>query len=106
MATIILCLIFGLAITVEKSYINLYTDKFERSGRVLTMVALTLQRKFAVTLAGPVASIFYQGLSRMDQGLDDVVEINHFGSVQMGQLESGLTWIALFICIGFYVGIP
>ncbi|HCX99907.1 MAG TPA: flagellar motor protein MotA, partial [Bacteroidales bacterium] len=49
---------------------------------------------------GPVASIFYQGLLRADEGIEIVEKsVVTYGSVQMGQLESGLTWIALFIAI-------
>ena len=49
---------------------------------------------------GPVASIFYQGLDRAEEGIDVVEKsVVTYGSVQMGQLESGLTWIALFIAI-------
>ena len=47
---------------------------------------------------GPVASIFYQGLSRADEGVDVVEKsVVSYGGVQMSQLESGLSWIQLFI---------
>ncbi|MBR4525162.1 MAG: MotA/TolQ/ExbB proton channel family protein, partial [Bacteroidales bacterium] len=54
---------------------------------------------------GPVASIFYQGLLRYDQGLDVVEKtIVSYGSVQQSQLESGLSWISLFIAIAPSLG--
>ncbi|HPI71310.1 MAG TPA: MotA/TolQ/ExbB proton channel family protein, partial [Tenuifilaceae bacterium] len=54
---------------------------------------------------GPVASIFYQGLDRASEGIDVVEKsVVAYGSVQMGQLESGLTWIALFIGIAPMLG--
>jgi biopolymer transport protein ExbB len=54
---------------------------------------------------GPVASIFYQGLDRADEGIDVVEKsVVTYGSVQMGQLESGLTWIALFIALAPMLG--
>ena len=54
---------------------------------------------------GPVASIFYQGLLRVDQGAEAVEKtVVSYGSVQMGQLESNLGWIALFIAIAPMLG--
>ena len=77
MAAVILCLIFGLAIAIE----------YCRNSR------------------GPVASIFYQGLMRYDQGVDMVEKsVVSYGSVQMGLLEKGLTWISLFIAIAPMMG--
>ena len=49
---------------------------------------------------GPVASIFYQGLDRVNEGLDNVEKaVTSYGGVQMARLESNLTWISLFIAI-------
>ena len=49
---------------------------------------------------GPVASIFYQGLDRIDQGLENVEKsITSYGGVQMARLESNMTWISLFIAL-------
>ena len=54
---------------------------------------------------GPVASIFYQGLLRMDQGIEVVEKtVVSYGSVQMSQMESGLSWISLFIAIAPSLG--
>ena len=54
---------------------------------------------------GPVASIFYQGLDRMDQGVEMVEKsVVSYGGVQMGLLESGLSWITLFISIAPSLG--
>ena len=55
---------------------------------------------------GPVASIFYQGLDRADQGSIDIVEksVVSYGSVQMGQLDKGLVWLALFIALAPMLG--
>ena len=47
-------------------------------------------------------SIFYQGLDRSNEGLEQVEKsIVAYGSVQMGLLEKGLSWISLFISLGF-----
>ena len=54
---------------------------------------------------GPVASIFYQGLSRADQGIEVVEKsIASYGSVQMMELEKGFSWIQLFIAIAPMLG--
>ena len=49
---------------------------------------------------GPVASICYQGLMRIDEGLE-VVErsVVSYGGVQAGYLEKGCSWITLFIAM-------
>ena len=50
-------------------------------------------------------SIFYQGLSRYDQGIDMVEKsVVSYGSVQMGLMEKGLTWIGLFIALAPMLG--
>ena len=54
---------------------------------------------------GPVASIFYQGLSRYDEGIDVVEKtVASYGSVQLGLLEKNLSWITLFIAIAPSLG--
>ena len=54
---------------------------------------------------GPVASIFYQGLDRADQGIDVVEKsVVSYGSVQMGLLEKNLSWISLFIAVAPMLG--
>jgi len=50
--------------------------------------------------SGPVASIFYQGLDRSQEGLDVVEKsVVSYGGVQAGLLERGLSWIGLFIAL-------
>ena len=54
---------------------------------------------------GPVASIFYQGISRMDEGVEVIEKsVVSYGGVQMSQMESGLTWISLFIATAPMLG--
>ena len=54
---------------------------------------------------GPIASIFYQGLDRIDEGLEMVEKsIISYGGVQMGMLEKNLSWISLFISIAPMLG--
>ena len=110
MAIILLCLIFGLALAIERiiylslaetntaKLLNKVEDAMKDGGIPAAMEVCRNSR-------GPVASIFYQGLSRADQGLEVVEKsITSYGSVQMSQLEKGLTWIQLFIAIAPMLG--
>ena len=54
---------------------------------------------------GPIASIYYQGLMRLDQGLDVVEKsVVSYGGVQAGYLEKGCSWITLFIAMSPSLG--
>ncbi len=97
MAVILLCLVFGLALAIER--IIYLTLAETNTGKLLDKVENAM-KEGGVTAAmdvcrntrGPVASIFYQGLSRADQGLEIVEKsITSYGSVQMSQLEKGLS---------------
>jgi len=110
MSTILLCLIFGLAIALERViYLNLATTN---SAKLLKSVEDALNeggvdaaKELCRNTRGPLASIFYQGLDREGQGLDIVEKsIISYGSVQMGLLERGLSWISLFIALAPMLG--
>ena len=110
MALPLLCLILGLAIVIER-LISLFTvstnsDKFIlKVEDALTSGGIESAKEVARSTAGPVASIFYQGLDRADEGLDQVEKsVVSYGSVQMGQLEKGLVWISLFIALAPMLG--
>jgi len=52
-----------------------------------------------------VASIFYQGLDRSEEGLDVVEKtVVSYGGVQASLLEKGLSWIGLFISLAPMLG--
>ena len=54
---------------------------------------------------GPVASIFYQGLDRMDEGVDAAEKaVVSYGGVQMGLLEKNVSWLSLFIALAPMLG--
>ena len=108
MACVVLCLIFGLAIAIERViYLNLSdtnTKKFIAGFEdALNNGGIEAAKEYCRNTRGPVASIFYQGLSRYDQGIDMVEKsVVSYGSVQMGLMEKGLTWIiALAPMLGF-----
>lgn len=110
MAAVVLCLIFGLAISIERViYLNLSDTNTKKivNGveQALANGGVEEAKEYCRNTRGPVASIFYQGLLRYDQGVDMVEKsVVSYGSVQMGLLEKGLTWIALFIAIAPMLG--
>lgn len=110
MAAVVLCLIFGLAIAIERViYLNLSdtnTKKFIAGFEdALNNGGIEAAKEYCRNTRGPVASIFYQGLSRYDQGLEMVEKsVVSYGSVQMGLMEKGLTWMGLFIALAPMLG--
>lgn len=110
MAAVVLCLIFGLAIAIERViYLNLSdtnTKKFIAGFEdALNNGGIEAAKEYCRNTRGPVASIFYQGLARYDQGIDMVEKsVVSYGSVQMGLMEKGLTWIGLFIALAPMLG--
>lgn len=110
MTPVLLCLIFGLAIAVER-ILYLSLSKINTKKLIADVEAALAEGGIEKAMdvcrnrRGPVASIFYQGLSRYDQGLDVVEKsVASYGSVQMGLMESGLTWISLFIALSPMLG--
>lgn len=54
---------------------------------------------------GPVASICYQGLLRIDTSIEDIERsVAAYGSVQAANLEKGCSWITLFIAMAPSLG--
>lgn len=110
MGFILLTLIFGLALAIERIiYLNLATTNtnklLDNIEEALDSGGVEAAKEVCRNTRGPVASIFYQGLDRIDQGLDIVEKsIISYGSVQMGLLEKNLTWISLFISIAPMLG--
>jgi len=110
MAPIALCLIIGLALCIERIiYLNLAStnskkllqdiDQAWSKGGVEAAMEVCRKTK------GPVASIFYQGLSRYDEGIEVVEKaVASYGGVQLGLMETNLTWISLFIALSPSLG--
>ena len=110
MTPILICLIIGLAISIERIIIlNLATTNTRKLlGQIEDAIskggvnaALDITRN----TRGPVASIFTQGLMRHHEGIDMVEKsIVSYGGVEMGKLEKGLIWISLMISLGPMLG--
>ena len=110
MALVLLCLIFGLAIAIERiitlSLAQTNTKKLlAKVEDALKEGGVEKAKEVCRNTRGPVASIFYQGLMNMDQGVEMAEKsIVSYGSVQMGQLMNGMSWISLFIGIAPMLG--
>lgn len=110
MGIVLLTLVFGLALAIERIiYLNLSTTN---TNKLLNKVENALEtggiesaKEVCKNTRGPVASIFFQGLDRYDEGIEVVEKsIVSYGSVLMGRLEKGLSWISLFIAIAPMLG--
>jgi len=110
MSLIAICLILGLAFCLERiiylSLADVDPDAFlTKIGDALDRGDVEAAKDIARNTRGPVASIVYQGLLRLDQGPDSVERsIVSYGGVQSGLLERNLSWITLFIAIAPSLG--
>jgi biopolymer transport protein ExbB len=110
MTPILLCLIFGLAIAIERiitlNMASTNTRKLlNRVEDALNTGGVEAAKDVTVNTRGPVASIFTQGLLRAPEGVDMVEKsIVSYGSVEMGKLERGLVWLSLFIALAPMLG--
>ena len=110
MTPILLCLIIGLAVVIERIiYLNMSTTNTEKLLKsieeALTNGGVDAAKEICRNTKGPVASIFYQGLDREHEGIDIVEKsVVSYGGVMMGNLERGLIWISLFIGLAPMLG--
>lgn len=110
MAPVLLTLILGLAIAIERvlylSMSNSNNDKLlQEVEAALKSGGKSAALEVCRNTRGPVAAIFYQGLEKMDEGIDMVDKaIVSLGSVENGKLERGVSWISLFIALAPMLG--
>ena len=110
MSLVAIALVFGLAFCIERIiYLSLAEVDVKKLMAKLEGALEKGDIEGAKTICrntrGPVASICYQGLMRVDEGLD-VVErsVVSYGGVQAGYLEKGCSWITLFIAMAPSLG--
>jgi biopolymer transport protein ExbB len=110
MSIVTVCLILGLAFAFER-IISLNLNEVNNAKFVgdvqnaLSNGGVDSAKELCKNTRGPIASVFYQGLDRAKEGLDVVEKsIVSYGSVQMGLLEKGTSWISLFIAIAPMLG--
>jgi biopolymer transport protein ExbB len=110
MTPVLICFLVGLTIVIER-LITLYlsginTQKFvARIEDLLKTKGVDAAKEECRLTRGPVASIYFQGLDRVDEGIEKVeASVQSYGSVQMGILEKGMVWISLFIALSPMLG--
>lgn len=110
MTPILLVFVLGLALIIERIiYLSLSRTN---TKKLLAELEQSLEandveaaKEICRTTRGPVASVFYQGLDRFNEDLDVIEKaIVSYGGVQMGRLESNLSWIGLFIALAPMLG--
>ncbi|OAV69942.1 protein TolQ [Bacteroidales bacterium Barb4] len=110
MSSIAIALILGLAFCLERIiYLNLAevnTSKLLQGiEEALDKDDVEGAKAIARDTRGPIASICYQGLMRLDQGVDIIEKsVVSYGGVQSGLLEKNLSWITLFIAMAPSLG--
>ena len=110
MTPVLICLILGMAIAIERIvYLNLATintKKFlEEVETALQNGGVEAAKDLCRNTRGPIASIFYQGLDRAEEGIEMVEKsVVSYGGVQMGLLEKGVSWLSLFIALAPMLG--
>ena len=110
MGIVLLCLILGLAFVIERIiYLNLATTNTKKLTQnvedALASGGVEAAKEVCRNTKGPVASIFYQGLERSNEGIDSVEKsIVAYGGVQMGLLEKNVSWLSLFIALAPMLG--
>ena len=110
MSLVAIALILGLAFVLERIiYLNLADtnpDKLLQGiEAALDKGDVEAAKAIARDTRGPIASIAYQGLMRINQGIDVVEKsIVSYGGVQGGLLEKNMSWITLFIAMAPSLG--
>ena len=110
MALVAVAMVIGLAFCVERiiylSMAKVNTKKLmEAIAEALSNNDVEGAKAICRNTAGPVASICYQGLLRIDEGLETVERtVVSYGSLQSSELEKGCSWITLFIAMAPSLG--
>lgn len=110
MSLVALALVLGLAFCIERIiYLTLSeidSRKFmEDVDAKIAADDIEGAKELCRTTRGPVASICYQGLLRIDENIGDIERsVASYGSVQAANLEKGCSWITLFIAMAPSLG--
>jgi biopolymer transport protein ExbB len=110
MSFVAIALVIGLAFCIERiiylSLAEINSKKFLKGLEdALDKGDVEAAKELARNTRGPIASICYQGLMRIDEGIDVVEKsVVSYGGVQAGYLEKGCSWITLFIAMSPSLG--
>ncbi|MGI6242877.1 MAG: MotA/TolQ/ExbB proton channel family protein [Prevotella sp.] len=110
MSLVALVLVLGLAFCIERiiylslSEINAKKFMQDLDDKIMSGNIEGAKEQCRET-RGPVASICYQGLERVNESIDNIERsIMSYGSVQSANLEKGCSWITLFIAMAPSLG--
>lgn len=110
MSLVALTLVLGLAFCIERI---IYLSLCEiNAKKLMTDIEKQLAenhvddaKQLCRETRGPVASICYQGLLRIEEPIDDIERsIAGYGAVQQANMEKGCSWITLFIAMAPSLG--
>ena len=110
MSLVAIALVIGLAFCIERI---IYLSLSEINAKqLMAQIEQKVQagdvdgaKELCRNTRGPVASVCYQGLMRIQEKIEDIERsVSNFGSVQAANLEKGCSWITLFIAMAPSLG--
>lgn len=110
MSLVALALIIGLTICIERiiylSLSEIDAKKFMRDlEEKFNTKGVEAAKELCRNTRGPVASICYQGLLRINESQESIERsVSSYGSVQASNMEKGCTWITLLIAMAPSLG--
>lgn len=111
MALVAIALVIGLAFCIERIIYLALADVNAKKMIVGVEKALLADKDVETAKSicrntrGPIASIYYQGLMRLNDGVESVEKsVVSYGAVQASYLEKGCSWITLFIAMAPSLG--
>jgi biopolymer transport protein ExbB len=110
MSFVAFALILGLAFCIERiiylSLSEINARKFVKEiDKLVSADDIEGAKEKARSTVGPVASVSYQGLLRVNEPLEDIDRsMESYANVQLSLLEKGSAWIKLFIVIAPSLG--
>ena len=110
MSLVALCLIIGLAFCIERIIYLTLSEIDAKKFMVhleekLKTEGVEAAKDLCRNTRGPIASICYQGLLRIDSSMEEVERsVSSYASVQVGKMEKGCSWITLFIAMAPSLG--
>jgi biopolymer transport protein ExbB len=110
MGTVLIALILGLAFSIER--IISLTLAGGNTNKLMNDINGKLKggdidgaKALCMKSSTPMASIAFQGLNRSGESVDVIEKtVVAYGSVEMGKLEKGLSWIGLMIGLAPMLG--
>lgn len=110
MSLVALALVLGLAFCIERIiYLTLSrvdTQKLlDEIDRKVSDNDIEGAKQLCRNTRGPVASICYQGLLRIEEQPDEIERsVSSYGSVMLANMEKGCSWITMFIAMAPSLG--